>query len=120
MKLQTLFEEKKVVFSLEIFPPKKTSSIQTIYDTLDALRDIEPDFISVTYGAGGNPADRSTVQIASDIKHRYHIEPLAHLSCVNSTKEHIGRKMTSKISWRCAATSIQTYRRRPITAMPAT
>ena len=56
MKLQTLFEEKKVVFSLEIFPPKKTSSIQTIYDTLDALRDIEPDFISVTYGAGGNPA----------------------------------------------------------------
>ena len=64
MKLQTLFEEKKVVFSLEIFPPKKTSSIQTIYDTLDALRDIEPDFISVTYGAGGNPADRSTVQIA--------------------------------------------------------
>ena len=52
MKLQTLFEEKKVVFSLEIFPPKKTSSIQTIYDTLDALRDIEPDFISVTYGAG--------------------------------------------------------------------
>ena len=91
MKLQTLFEEKKVVFSLEIFPPKKSSSIQTIYDTLDALRDIEPDFISVTYGAGGNPADRSTVQIASDIKHRYHIEPLAHLSCVNSTKEHIGR-----------------------------
>ena len=91
MKLQTLFEEKKVIFSLEIFPPKKTSSIQTIYDTLDALRDIEPDFISVTYGAGGNPADRSTVQIASDIKHRYHIEPLAHLSCVNSTKEHIGR-----------------------------
>ena len=66
MKLQTLFEEKKVVFSLEIFPPKKSSSIQTIYDTLDALRDIEPDFISVTYGAGGNPADRSTVQIASD------------------------------------------------------
>lgn len=52
MKLQTLFEEKKVVFSLEIFPPKKSSSIQTIYDTLDALRDIEPDFISVTYGAG--------------------------------------------------------------------
>ena len=54
MKLQTLFEEKKVVFSLEIFPPKKSSSIQTIYDTLDALRDIEPDFISVTYGAGGS------------------------------------------------------------------
>ena len=73
MKLQTLFDQKKVVFSLEIFPPKKTASIQTIYDTLDALSDISPDFISVTYGAGGNPADRSTVQIASTIKHQYHI-----------------------------------------------
>ena len=90
MKLQTLFDQKKVVFSLEIFPPKKTASIQTIYDTLDALSDVSPDFISVTYGAGGNPADRSTVQIASTIKHQYHIEPLAHLTCVNSTREHIG------------------------------
>ena len=53
MKLQTLFDQKKVVFSLEIFPPKKTASIQTIYDTLNALSDISPDFISVTYGAGG-------------------------------------------------------------------
>ena len=75
MKLLTLFEEKKGVFSLEIFPPKKTCSIQTIFDTLDALRDIEPDFICVTYGAGGNPSARSTVQIASDIAPRYHIEP---------------------------------------------
>lgn len=90
MKLKSLFEEKKTVFSLEIFPPKKTSSIQTIYDTLDALSGLSPDFISVTYGAGGNPADRSTVQIASTIKHKYNIEPLAHLTCVNSTHEHIG------------------------------
>lgn len=90
MKLKSLFEEKKTVFSFEIFPPKKTSSIQTIYDTLDALAGLSPDFISVTYGAGGNPADRSTVQIASTIKHKYNIEPLAHLTCVNSTHEHIG------------------------------
>lgn len=90
MKLKSLFEEKKTVFSFEIFPPKKTSSIQTIYDTLDALSGLSPDFISVTYGAGGNPADHSTVQIASIIKHKYNIEPLAHLTCVNSTHEHIG------------------------------
>lgn len=90
MKLKSLFEEKKTVFSFEIFPPKKTSSIQTIYDTLDALAGLSPDFISVTYGAGGNPADHSTVQIASIIKHKYNIEPLAHLTCVNSTHEHIG------------------------------
>ena len=48
MKLNTLFEQKKIVFSFEVFPPKKTSSIQTIYDTLDALSDLNPDFISVT------------------------------------------------------------------------
>lgn len=90
MKLKSLFEEKKTVFSFEIFPPKKTSSIQTIYDTLDALAGLSPDFISVTYGAGGNPADRSTVRIASTIKRKYNIEPLAHLTCVNSTHEHIG------------------------------
>lgn len=93
MKLQTLFNQKKVVFSLEIFPPKKTASIQTIYDTLDALSDISPDFISVTYGAGGNPADRSTVQIASAIKHQYHIEPLAHLTCVNSSREQVQKSL---------------------------
>lgn len=55
MKLNTLFEQKKIVFSFEVFPPKKTSSIQTIYDTLDALSDLNPDFISVTYGAGRKP-----------------------------------------------------------------
>ena len=91
MKLNSLFEQKKIVYSFEVFPPKKTSSIQTIYDTLEELVDLSPDFISVTYGAGGNPADRSTVEIASTIKHKYHIEPLAHLTCVNSTREHIGQ-----------------------------
>ncbi len=126
MKLQTLFDQKKVVFSLEIFPPKKTASIQTIYDTLDALSDVSPDFISVTYGAGGNPADRSTVQIASTIKHQYHIEPLAHLTCVNSTREHIGlvlddlRGTRYKTFWPCGGTSTPTSRRRPTTATPAT
>ena len=88
MKLQTLFEEKKVVFSLEIFPPKKSSSIQTIYDTLDALRDIEPDFISVTYGAGGSRSKR-TVELASFIQNSLHIPAVAHMTCVGSSKEDI-------------------------------
>ena len=64
MKLNSLFEQKKIVYSFEVFPPKKTSSIQTIYDTLEELVDLSPDFISVTYGAGGNPADRSTVELS--------------------------------------------------------
>ena len=67
MKIKEMFEKKRTVMSLEIFPPKLTSPVETIYSTLDALSDINPDFISVTYGAGGKAKDR-TVEIASKIK----------------------------------------------------
>ncbi|MGI6498745.1 MAG: methylenetetrahydrofolate reductase [NAD(P)H] [Oscillospiraceae bacterium] len=89
MKIPAMFAPGKTVFSFEVFPPKKTSPVETIYDTLDALHDLNPDFISVTYGAGGNAADTSTCDIASLIKQKYQIEPLAHLTCINSTKEAV-------------------------------
>lgn len=91
MKLTQLFSQKKVVYSFEVFPPKKTSPVQTVYQTLEALSDLEPDFISVTYGAGGNPSDRSTLQIAQTIRQQCGIEPVAHLTCLNSTREEIGQ-----------------------------
>ncbi|MBQ1391482.1 MAG: methylenetetrahydrofolate reductase, partial [Firmicutes bacterium] len=53
MKLKELFNGKKTVFSFEIFPPKRNDPVDTVFKTLDALKDLEPDFISVTYGAGG-------------------------------------------------------------------
>lgn len=89
MAIAELFQKKSTVFSFEVFPPKRTSSIDTIYSTLDQLKNLRPDFISVTYGAGGNVADQSTCEIASIIQNTYHIEPLAHLTCVSSTKEEI-------------------------------
>ncbi len=89
MKITSLFGSGKTVFSFEVFPPKKTSAIETIYSTLEELKDLKPDFISVTYGAGGNPADSSTCDIASIIKNKYGIEALAHLTCVNSTRENV-------------------------------
>lgn len=88
MKINEIYNIKKTVISLEIFPPKLDSPIETIYKTLDGLADINPDFISVTYGAGGKAKDR-TVEIASRIKKEYHIESLAHLTCISSTKEQI-------------------------------
>lgn len=91
MQIASMFKQDKVVFSLEVFPPKKTSSIDTIYNTLDNLKDTNPDFISVTYGAGGSAADTATCDIASTILHKYGITPLAHLTCVNYTKEEIGQ-----------------------------
>ena len=91
MKIKEIFDEKPLVFSLEIFPPKKSSDISTIYHTLDELTDTNPDFISVTYGAGGTGKNNLTSVIASKIKNEYHIEPLAHLTGLHHTKEDISQ-----------------------------
>lgn len=90
MNIEHLFENKKVVYSLEVFPPKKTDSISTVYNTLYGLRGLPVDFISVTYGAGGSDTQQNkTCEIASLIKSEYNIEPVSHLTCLNSTKEDI-------------------------------
>jgi len=89
MKIKEIFNKKKFVFSFEIFPPKVTSSVETIYKTLEALSDLRPDFISVTYGAGGGSNQNKTKEISSLIKNKYGIESLAHLTCISSTKEEI-------------------------------
>lgn len=89
MKIPELFKNGKTVFSFEIFPPKKTSPIETIYSTLDELSSLKPAFISVTYGAGGNTANSKTCEIASLIQDKYNITSVAHLTCVNCTKADI-------------------------------
>jgi methylenetetrahydrofolate reductase (NADPH) len=88
LKINTLFNESKPIISFEIFPPKQTTSIESIYSTIDALAPLSPDFISVTYGAGGSTQGK-TVQIASLLKNQYNITPLAHLTCVGGSKESI-------------------------------
>lgn len=89
MRISEMYKKKKPVFSLEIFPPKKKANIETIYNTVEELAVCKPDFISVTYGAGGNMADNSTCEIASTIKKTYGIEGVAHLTCVNSSREDV-------------------------------
>ena len=91
MRIPELFKGGHTVFSFEIFPPKRDGSIDTVYSTLDELTDLHPDFISVTYGAGGSAAGCSTREIVSIIKEKYHTESIAHLTCVNSSKEDIDR-----------------------------
>ena len=87
MKISDIFKTKKTVFSMEVFPPKKTSKIDTIYDTIERLGDLQPDFISVTYGAGGTGTGSLTAKIASDLKNTYHIEPIAHLTAIHTTRQ---------------------------------
>lgn len=87
MKINEIFK-KKTVFSFEVFPPKQTSSIDTIYRTLDELRDLEPDFISVTFSAGGSGNGALACEIASKIKENG-VTPMVHLPCINYTKAEI-------------------------------
>lgn len=88
MKIADKFNQGKTIFSFEVFPPKKTSPFETIITALDQLKDLNPDYISVTYGAGGSNRD-NTLEVASKIKNDYNIEALAHLTCINSKKSDV-------------------------------
>lgn len=82
------FSTKKPIISFEVFPPKRDYPVDTIYNTIDNLSDLKPDFISVTYGAAGSTKDK-TVEIASIINNKYNLSALAHLTCIGSTKQEI-------------------------------
>lgn len=85
--LQNMFDNKKSI-SFEIFPPKKDGAFDTVFETLDALGKLKPDFISVTYGAGGSRSGE-TIQIASYIQNTLGIDAMTHVTCVGSRKEQL-------------------------------
>ncbi|MCR5541882.1 MAG: methylenetetrahydrofolate reductase [NAD(P)H] [Ruminococcus sp.] len=87
MKTCELFKNKTTL-SFEVFPPKSDTPIDSIYSTIDGLAPLNPDFISVTYGAGGNGSN-ATIGICEMIKEKYSIEPVAHLACINLTREKV-------------------------------
>lgn len=90
MKLDTLFEEKKKqIISFEIFPPKRGEALKNIDETLEILSSLRPDFISITFGAGGSAVNNKTIELAKKIKEEYHVEPVVHLTCLNYTKDEI-------------------------------
>lgn len=81
MKLTEIYQNKgRQVVSFEIFPPKKDEELLHIDDTLAILAECRPDFISVTFGAGGSANNNKTIEIARKIKEKYHIEPVVHLT----------------------------------------
>lgn len=84
--MNNAFEKMLPNFSFEIFPPKRTGSLESVYGTVDALASLRPDLISVTYGAGGSNRD-NTIEIASTIQNRYMLPAVAHLTCVGSSLE---------------------------------
>lgn len=93
MKIPQIIQNKKQQgkpsLSFEIFPPKKADTLSNIDETLEMLCDLKPDFISVTFGAGGSTRNSKTVEIARTIKEKYKVEPVVHLTCLYYSKEEI-------------------------------
>ncbi len=92
MKIKQILQEKNPTISFEVFPPKRDMDIEGIFKTIEALKPLDPDFISVTYGAGGTSKD-TTIEIASRIKTEFDIETIAHLTCVTSTTKEVNETL---------------------------
>jgi methylenetetrahydrofolate reductase (NADPH) len=80
----------QITFSCEVFPPKRNEDMYEIYKTLDELKLLKPDFVSVTYGAGGSNS-RKTATIAAYIQNICEIEALAHLTAVGMDEQELHR-----------------------------
>jgi methylenetetrahydrofolate reductase (NADPH) len=88
MRIAELLEQRRPVFSFEFFPPKTDEGQETLERTLEVLRDDAPDYVSMTYGAGGTTRS-STVELTRWIKQDLGIEAMAHLSCVGEPRERL-------------------------------
>lgn len=88
-KEQSFYGKNKKSLSFEIFPPKKDNELKNIDETLAVLCELKPDFISVTFGAGGSANCSRTIELAKKIKYEYHVEPVVHLTCLHYDKSEI-------------------------------
>ena len=93
MKISELFAKKIPTLSFEVFPPKTDDTFDSVKYATEEIAKIKPDFMSVTYGAGGGTS-KHTLAIAQNLKNKYNVTPLAHLTCVSSTKEMIKKQLT--------------------------
>ncbi|MCA1927501.1 MAG: methylenetetrahydrofolate reductase [NAD(P)H] [Calditerrivibrio sp.] len=88
MKITELIRKKKQLLSFEFFPPKKVENDHILFETIDDLKGFSPDFVSITYGAGGSTKDKTiswTVKLQKD----YKIETMMHLTCITSEENEI-------------------------------
>ena len=90
MKIADIYKGKSLTTSFEVFPPNDKVGLEQVYNCLDVLSLEKPDYISVTYGAGGNTKGR-TVEIVDRIKNQNGVESVAHLTCIGAKKEEIDK-----------------------------
>ena len=92
MRIDEIIAAKAPTFSVEFFPPKTDEGREALLATARSLRELEPDFVSVTYGAGGSTRD-GTVEITRELKDELGYETMAHLSCVGETSEGLAQTL---------------------------
>jgi methylenetetrahydrofolate reductase (NADPH) len=88
MKIKDIFAQKEVTLSFEGFPPKTDAGYEAVEKAAAEIAALKPDFMSVTYGAGGGTS-KNTANIAADLQNKYDTPVLAHLTCVSSTKDYV-------------------------------
>ncbi len=85
MKIGEILKAKDRTLSFEFFPPKKVENEQTLFGTIEVLKKYNPDFVSITYGAGGSTRDK-TLEWTLRVKKQYELNPMMHLTCITATK----------------------------------
>ncbi len=89
MRIDAILEAgEEPVFSFEFFPPKTPEGEAKLYRALEALRPLGPDFVSVTWGAGGSTREK-TIEIVTNLRERHGLEAMAHFTCVGATVEDL-------------------------------
>lgn len=88
MRIVDAFGRGEPVFSFEFFPPKTDEAAAALRETVEALKPLRPDYVSVTYGAGGSTRER-TIELVTEIRNEVGIEAMAHLTCVGHTAEEL-------------------------------
>lgn len=88
MKIIDILKQDKMSLSFEVFPPKKETSFENVKAATEAIAALGPSFMSVTYGAGGG-VSQYTLQIAKNLKEKFNLPMLAHLTCVSSSKNTV-------------------------------
>ena len=94
MKISEVLKEGKRSVSFEVFPPKTETGFESVKTATEEIAKLYPAFMRVTYGAGGGTSEY-TLDIAKNIKHRYGVPTLAHLTCVSSSKETVRAKIVA-------------------------
>ena len=89
MRISDILRTGRRSVSFEFFPPKDDAGFTTLFETIEALKPLDPSYVSVTYGAGGSTR-RKTVDLVKRIKHKIGMESMAHLTCVGADREEIG------------------------------